>query len=371
MSYQPDDSQEFDKFDEFSESEFETGLENDLMESEESVDSTSAPQKKEKRKLPPRGFLPVFVSVILCFLMVVLMIPTILLYEARNIVDEDFILSVLEEINLKEVTSDAVSNVVDIDTYDEDDMVEWVSNALNEALENNELSEYIQIDEFSPELVEDLIYDTTLLDFISEHTAGFCSDLLTGENSHSIEAKDIESFLKKNKEFLEEEFNMDLSTEARKEIAESIFVAMDVEEISVKELMGSSAKSLESTMELVNMVLSAYVFLPLLLTLLLLLVGLFLVNRKQLSGAVHDAGITFMIGSLLLLILTGVLRVLPSVYAETDFILYLVGVVGSKILETGFVLTIGIFATGLVMTIGTIIYRAIYESNSPIFISFR
>ncbi len=314
------------------------------------------PQKSQKlsnpRALPKRSGGNVFCCVLICILIFLLMLPTVLLVNVRMAAEEAHVLSTLQRIQLNEMPAKDV--FVDID--DDRSMLDWACQYLNKYI-GSEVSHW---DGLEPKALSTLLESTTLTELLAETISGLMTDVIDGTILASLEASDIEAFLEDNSRILEKKLDAVLSDDDRAEIAAQVMELLGNDKLSLKSLPLSTRRSLE----VVTTALSVVTLALLGILIVLLIALLFVANRKYIMAGIHDTGVVLVVLGALMLVLTGVGRLLSILGAGSNAALYAIGIGVGFALEGALLVHACIFAFGILLLLISGITCAILKKKA-------
>ena len=303
-------------------------------------DPVTAEKKKAAR--PRRKFLPAFGSVLICIFLVVLMLPTFTLLTAQNLPKQDTLLTAMNRIDMDELPASIL---------DENDrelkklsLAEYICDTVNSDMENlnNEVISY-RWNDLTPKTLKSFLEDTTFLSFFAEHIEGAFDAMLSGEESYEFSSKSIQNLMEENKEYIIEEMNVKVSDrEYDRFVDYMVEDGLEIEDIELPEMD-------EGTLDLVNFLLSFWSIAALCLVLVLLIVLLFVTNGKDRLFAVHDTGVSLIVGSGLFLLVTLAARILTSILVDEDPLVYLGSVLVSSAAESILLIVGGVLAVGVIL----------------------
>ena len=296
---------------------------------------------KPVKPLPKRKVLNILGCILVCILLVAIILPTVLLVDLRMMAEDDRILEVLESVDLDAMPAKDI--FIDID--DERTMLDWACDYMNQNFSEAFHSGSYHWSGIQSKNLENFLDDSTFLELTAGTMSGLLTDMIEGTSKTSLDAKEIETFLKDNSKFLEKEFSLNLNQDSRKLMAQQTMDMLKVEELSLDtlpELPGDALTIAGSALSTLTLILMGG-----LVALLILL--LFLMSRKYIMAGVHDTGLVFLISGIMLLALTGGARVLVSLFAGENAVLYLVGILAGGLLESGLLISLCIFAFGMLL----------------------
>ena len=307
---------------------------------------------QNKTVRPPRKFLSVFFSVVLCILILAMMLPTFMLITASNALKQETFLAVLNRIDLDEIPASV------IDEYDEDleDMsfAEALCEAINDEMDyyngeyylNDDLVIY-EWENLTPKTLDRFLKGTSFLPFIAEQAEGIVEAILEGKGSYTISEKSLEKLFEENIAYIVEQMGIPLDEENYHLLVEEM-----VEEIGEGEIeLPAFSRSDREVLGIVNIALSFTGIGAMCLVLILLVLLLFVANHRDPMYAVRDTGIVCVVGTILPLLLMLGGRAAVSVFAGKDAVMYLVCTVLSCIAESS-LLVVGItFGLGIVLLV--------------------
>ena len=315
----------------------------DVPDPQKVTATPDAPETAGKRKVsrPRRKFLPAFCSVLLCILLVVLMLPTFTLLTAQNVIKQETLLATLNRIDMNELPASFL---------DETDrhlkrlsFAEYLCDTINSDMDNlNDIVISYRWDDLTPKTLQRFLDETTFLPFFANHAEGVIDAILSGKDSYTVPAKSIKQLLDENKDPLLKKMSISVSDRNY-----DLFVDFLADEGLNTEIELPEVE--ESALGLINAGLSFFVIGGLCLVMVLLVVLLFVTNRKDRMFAVKDTGISLVVGSGLFLLVTLAARILSSIFVDEDPLVYLITTLVSAAAERILPVVAIVLALGVIL----------------------
>lgn len=314
----------------------------------------ATPEKKAKAPRPRRKFLPAFCSILICILLVVLMLPTFTLLTAQNLPKQETILNAMDRIDMNEVPA----NVLDEDLEDIS-LAEHVCNIINSDMENlNDVVISYRWNDMDPDSLSDFLEKTTVLPFFAEHIEGIFDAMLSGEESYTFSSKSIRGLLEDNQEYIVDEMNVPVSNRDYDMFVDYLVEdALEIEDIEMPEID-------EGILDVVNFFLSFWGVAALCLVLVLLIVLLFVTNKRDCLFAIHDTGVSLIVGSGIFLVVVLAARFLATLFAEEAPLVYVGCILVSAAAESVLLIAAGVLALGIILLLVNLIARKIQSKRA-------
>lgn len=332
---------------------FETSVtSSSSYEEDYSADASEAPSKKKTNRIRRHPGLAVL-SVIVCFFFLGSLVAMLFMANARSATQPDNLTGSLEALDLTDIPVSSISH----DFQDQRNALEWLTDLLNSAVTPETMRQVFGVEQMKPRLLEQLMEETSFRPWLAQVLADFSADLYSGEALHTLDAADIAGFIRENEAVLKETFGISMNSGDPDQAAGEIMAAFGETELDVEDLPKSAASEINAfflaTSDFNHFVLIAFV--------IACIVFLLLINRKELSFALSDAGITMMISGITLLVMTALARFAPSANAGYDGIAYVESVICSVVLGANLGKTLTVFFGGIAMTVISAVYRSAQE----------
>lgn len=296
--------------------------------------------KKDKPARPRRKFLTVFTSILICFLLIVLMLPTFTLLTVQNLPKQETLLSAMDRIDMEKLPASV------IDDSDRSlkrlSFADFICDIINADMDNlNDAVISYRWKDMTPKTLNRFLEKTTVLSFFAEHMEGMLDAALSGEDSYTFSRKSIQQVMDQNKDYIIEVMNVSVSDREYDYFVDYMVDALELE-IELPEME-------DDIVDIIDLLRSFYVVAGLCLVMVLLVVLLFVTNRKDLLFAVKDTGISFVIGaSLFLLVILGG-SLLASGFASEVPLVYLGITLLSCAAEVALLAAAGVLALGVIL----------------------
>lgn len=320
------------------------------------TDKAAKPDGKKKASRPRRKFLPVFCSVLICILLVLLMLPTFTLLTAQNAIKQETLLDTMNRIDMDEIPASFI---------DESDrslkrmsLAQYICQIINSDMSNlNNIVIAYDWEDLTPRSLQQFLDETTFIDFFAEHAEGAIDAFLSGEDSYAISAKSIKRLLNENKAALTEKMNISASDRNYDHyvdflVSDGLNTRVELPEVE------------EEILDLINFGLSFYPIAGLCLVMVLLIVLLFVTNRKDRLFAVKDTGIALMVGSALFLLVILAARILCSVFVDENPLVYLITTLVSCAAESILLIVVSVLALGVILLLAYLIARSVQRKRA-------
>lgn len=316
--------------------------------------AAEAPKKKDKASRPRRKFLPAFCSILICILLVALILPTFTLLTAQNLPKQETLLTVLEQIDMNELPA----NVLDADLEDLS-LAEYVCNIINSDMENlNDVVISYRWRDMDPDSLNDFLDKTTVLPFFAKHFEGIIDAILSGEESYTFSSKSIRGLLKDNREAIIDEMNVPVSNSEYDMFVDYLVEdALEIDDIELPEIEVDS-------LDITNFLLSFWGVVALCVILVLLIVLLFVTNKKDRLFAIHDTGVSLIVGSGIFLLVTLAAKFLAALFIEKAPLAYIGCILVSTAAEGIMLIAAGVLALGVILLLVNLIARKVQSKRA-------
>lgn len=298
------------------------------------------PVKKKKRSA-----LTVLLSLLLCILMVLPVLPAFLLGTVSGSLNEDTYLQIILDVELSQLSG----SLLDEDLEDMD-LAEAICHEVNAV--GVRFSGPVYWKDLTPDDIEQLLKETQLPEFAAEQLDRLTKAILSGKKSFKLRTKDVMKLLYEDLEVLVEDMDLPIDPDALEEAAEEIIHAMDAEEIPLE-----FDRETEEILDYVRKALSAETLTVLLAAVGVLILLLMLVNLRSPFHGLRDVGIVAIISGLLCLGIT----FLPGALSGLGDAGYLVSVVLKGLLQKGQLTAAVMTVGGAVLTIGSGVLRKLLK----------
>lgn len=313
------------------------------------------PTPVQPKAMPRRNGSTVFLSVLVGIFAASLLLGACFTFILRSGLTKENVNSILQRIDLDEIPAkDLIGSEAGSKS-----LSKWVCQELNEAIPEAMNISYSRWEDITPKKLREVLDETSCVEFASECAEEIVGELLWDEGEFSLDEDDIADFYKENRKYLEKEFPLTLNNSGQRLAARQTLRVLGTDEIRLPDMDDSLRKGLELTGTALSlgMIVSAVLFVA------LMLLQIFVINKKYPLPAIHDAGIVLVVGTVLPLMLMGICRLLAIFFAGENGIVYLVGVILGGILESGLILTGIIFGLGVVLLLASRIGKTVQKKK--------
>ena len=313
------------------------------------------PAPAQPKPLPRRKGGTIFLSVLVGILAASLLLGACFTFILRTGLTKENVNSTLQRIDLEEIPAKDLFG----SEAGSKSLAKWICQELNEVIPEAMNISYSQWEDITPRELRELLEKTSLLEFASECAEEIAGELFWDDGKFSLDEDDIADFYKDNRKYLEKEFPVSLNNNGLRLAARQTLRVIGTDEISLSDL----DISLREGLELAGVALSLGLIACAVVFVILMIVQIFVINRKYPLSAIHDAGVVLVVGTILPLLLMGGCRLLATFFAGENGIVYLVGVVLGGILESGLIVIGAIFGLGVVLLLTSRIGKKIQSKK--------
>lgn len=236
--------------------------------------SVNMSQEKSESKGKKKAVVPIVVSVLLCLVIIGTGISASTIFIIRNGFSKASVKSAVRKV---EFTKMKVGSLVKIKNGDKKEKKEKLPDLIYDSIAPS-FREKMGDRETALKAIEDIIEEDFVQDFVSEKAGDYMSDILTGSGKGTIEVDELVDLLKENRDELA---NL---TEGSYKFSDKDFKAMEdylkhndvLESLQLSELKEDNRSAFDTVQNLCSYI----VFAILLCVCVIMIIGLFFVNRK-------------------------------------------------------------------------------------------